>query len=388
MANTGFIDTARRQIRLMCSRKMYLFGMILVPIFVAVFFLDLLWPGLPLNVPTAVVDLDHSEMSRQVTRSLNATELLDVKVEAESYDQALEKVRTGEVFGFFVIPANFQRDALAGNSPTLEYYSNMTYFVPGTLAFKGFKSVAVATAGGVIQNVLSSMGVAPQASEALIKPLDLGINAIGNPWMNYSYYLTPSFSMATFALMVMLMTVFTITIEIKHDTSRQWLATAHDNIWVALAGKLLPMTVIFSAVGLFILWLLFGWRHFPMNGSLGAVVAATLLMVPAYQMFAVFICSVLPNPRLAFSICSLFGILSFSFTGFSFPVEDMYGALAVFSYLAPVRYWLLIYFNEALNGYPLFFSRYYFVALILFSLFGGILVARLKRACLKPVYVP
>ena len=247
----------------MGSRKMYIFGMLVVPVFMAFFFLDLLSPGLPNRVPTAVVDLDHSTMSRTVTRSLEALQVLDLSERCESYDQALERVRQGKIFGFFVIPADFEKNALSGNEPTLEYYSNMTYFVPGTLAFKGFKTVAVATSGGVVQQTLVSLGATPGQVAALVQPLSLDVYGLNNPWMSYSIYLCPSFTMATFVLMIMLMTVFSITIEIKEGTSPQWLATSHGSILVAVASKLLPQTVIFAAVGIFIQWLFFGLSHFP-----------------------------------------------------------------------------------------------------------------------------
>ena len=372
----------------MGSRKMYIFGMLVVPVFMAFFFLDLLSPGLPNRVPTAVVDLDHSTMSRTVTRSLEALQVLDLSERCESYDQALERVRQGKIFGFFVIPADFEKNALSGNEPTLEYYSNMTYFVPGTLAFKGFKTVAVATSGGVVQQTLVSLGATPGQVAALVQPLSLDVYGLNNPWMSYSIYLCPSFTMATFVLMIMLMTVFSITIEIKEGTSPQWVATSHGSILVAVASKLLPQTVIFAAVGIFIQWLFFGLSHFPLNGSLGWMIVATLLTVVASQGVGLFVSSVVPNPRLAFSLTALFGILSFSFTGFSFPVESMYGWLGIFSYLAPIRYWFLIYINEALNGVGLYYSRYYFVALIVLPLVACTLLRRLRSACLKPVYVP
>ncbi|MEZ3576991.1 MAG: ABC transporter permease [Muribaculaceae bacterium] len=388
MSNLGFIEGIRREIRRMGSRKMYIFGMLVVPVFMAFFFLDLLSPGLPNRVPTAVVDLDHSTMSRTVTRSLEALQVLDLSERCESYDQALERVRQGKIFGFFVIPADFEKNALSGNEPTLEYYSNMTYFVPGTLAFKGFKTVAVATSGGVVQQTLVSLGATPGQVAALVQPLSLDVYGLNNPWMSYSIYLCPSFTMATFVLMIMLMTVFSITIEIKEGTSPQWLATSHGSILVAVASKLLPQTVIFAAVGIFIQWLFFGLSHFPLNGSLGWMIVATLLTVVASQGVGLFVSSVVPNPRLAFSLTALFGILSFSFTGFSFPVESMYGWLGIFSYLAPIRYWFLIYINEALNGVGLYYSRYYFVALIVLPLVACTLLRRLRSACLKPVYVP
>ena len=384
----SFISGIKREVNRMCSRKMYIFGMVIVPIFTIIFFLSLLHSGLPEQVPTAVVDLDHSSMSRSVTRSLKALQLLDICEEAESYDQALDQIREGKTFGFFVIPANFEKDALSGNTPTLEYFTNMTYFVPGTLSFKGFKTVAVATAGGVVQQTLVSLGVDPQNVASLVQPVAVDQFPLHNPWMNYSYYLTPSFSMATFALMIMLMTVFSITIEIKEGTSPQWLATNGGSMVQAVATKLLPQTVVFMAVGLFILWLMFGYSHFPLNGSLFWLIVATFLLVTASQGFALFVTTVVPNPRLSFSLCALFGILSFSFTGFSFPVQSMYGALAVFSWLAPIRYWFLIYINEGLNGVGLYYSRFYYVALILFPFVAGVMLRRLRKARLNPVYVP
>lgn len=127
----------RRECLRMSGRRIYLFGIILVPLFVTVFFLSLLNEGLPMRIPTAIVDLDHSSMSRSLTRSLDALQLTEISQKCESYDEALKLIRNGSVFGFFVIPDNFEKNTLAGNSPTLEYYSNMTYFVPGSLAFKG-----------------------------------------------------------------------------------------------------------------------------------------------------------------------------------------------------------------------------------------------------------
>ncbi|MEZ3520247.1 MAG: ABC transporter permease [Muribaculaceae bacterium] len=388
MTDTGFLAGVRREIRRMASRKMYIFGMVAVPVLMAVFFLSLLKPGLPLKVPTAVVDLDHSSMSRTVTRSLNALELIDINRDFESYDEALAGIRRGEIYGFFVIPDNFEKDAIGGRTPTLEYYTNLTYFVPGTLSFKGFKTVAVSTAGSVVRASLVSLGVDPEQVGAMLQPIVIDNHPIGNPWLSYAIYLCPSFTFATFALMIMLMTVFSITMEIKNGTSVGWLATAKGRITVAVSSKLLTHTVVWFAIGLFISWLLWGWSHFPVNGSLGWLLAAVALLILACQAFGLFIASVVPNPRLAFSLTALFGILTFSFTGFSFPVQSMYGFLAVFSWLSPVRYFFMIYINEGLNGYPLFYSRMWYVALMLFPVVACSLLWRLKKACERPVYVP
>ena len=71
-----------------------------------------------------------------------------------------------------------------------------------------------------------------------------------------------------------------------------------------------------------------------------------------------------------------------------FPVENMYGAVAIFSYIVPVRYYFLIYIDQALNGISLYYSRYYFVALAIFPLIASTMLWRLKKACRKPIYLP
>lgn len=383
----GLKASILREVRRLGSRKMYICAMVFVPMLCALFFVSLMEPGLPLKTPVAVVDLDHSTMSRKVTRTLDALETLDVSRRLESYDKAVDAVRRGDIFGFFIIPANFEADALGGRTPTMEYYSNMTYFVPGTLTFKGFKTVAVTTAGGLVTATLVTAGADPAMVGSLIQPMTIQEHTIGNPWLNYSVYLCPSFLFGVLALMIFLTTAFAITMEIKNGTSPEWLATAHGRMSVALLGKLLPHMLIFDIVGIGIMSILWGYCHFPVAGSLWWFALALMLFVPACQAFALFVVCILPNPRLSFSVLSLLGILSFSLTGFSFPVQSMYGALAIFSYAIPVRYLFLIYASDILNGWPIYYARLYYVALILFVPIGCTMIWKLKRACLHPVYV-
>lgn len=388
MASTGFIATVRREVGRMCNRRLYFWTMLVVPVGFALFFLSLLDEGLPLKSPTAIVDMDHTSMSRQAVRSLQAMELISVNEKANSFHEAMMMVDKGQILGFFYIPEGFQKDALSGRTPTLSYYSNMAYFVPGTLAFKGFKTLAVSTSGSIVKTTLVSVGVGDNLANAILQPMVVQDHEIGNPWTNYSIYLSNSFIPGLIELMVMLVTAFSIGEELKRGTSVGWLRTSGGSILTAVAGKLLPQTVIFSAVGIFIQSLLFRYFHFPMNGSLWAMALAMVLLVVASQGLALLLSSLFVNLRMAVSSVSLMGILAFSVTGFSFPVQSMYGGIAVFSYIFPVRYYFLIYIDQALNGIPLYYSRWYFAALLLFPLAGCAMLRQLKRACVKPVYLP
>lgn len=362
--------------------------MLLVPVFGCFFFLNLMNEGLPLKVPSAIVDLDHSQLSRTVTQNLASTELIAVDKAPEDYHAALEMMRRGEIFGFFLIPDGFERDAVAGKETTISYYNNMSIFVPGTLAFKGFKTVSVTTIAGVAITKLSAMGMTDAEATALLSPVNFKIKSPGNPWMNYSVYLCNSFLPGLLALMVACVTAFSICEEIKRGTSVRWLSRAGGSMFVAIIGKLIPQSILFTSVGVLMQALMFKYCHFPLNNHALHMIFAIWLMVIACQWFAVTICCLLPNLRLALSICSLTGILAFSIAGFSFPVEQMYGGIGIFSYILPVRYYFLIYIDQALNGIPIYYSRFYYIALLCFPLVGMLGLRRLRKRCLNPVYVP
>lgn len=370
------------------SRRVYLTLLIAVPLLFTFFFINLMDEGVAVKVPSSVVDLDNSSLSRDVIRNLGSSELVDIVAKDESYHKAMEKVRSGKTYGFFMIPENFQRDAISGRTPTITYYCNLTYFVPGTMMFKGFKTTAVTTAGGLVQTNLVSRGLTENFAMATIQPVVVQQQSPGNPWMNYNYYLTDSFVPGIICLVVALVTAYSICDEIKRRNSRRWLERSGNSVVIALAGKLIPQGIVGVAVGLACQGIMYGFNHFPMNCSVWHMIWAMVLMVFASQAFAVTVCCLITNLRLAVSICSLTGILAFSLAAFSFPVDAMYPPIGIFSYILPVRYYFLIYIDQALNGIPLYYSRYYYIALIIFLLVPLGLLWRLKKRLEAEVYIP
>ena len=377
----------KRELRRLTSRKIYIFMMLIVPLGFTFFFLNLMNEGLPLRIPVGMVDLDHTSLSRKVGRALNASELIDLSSSPENFHQAMQQVKSGEIYGFFLIPNDFQQKAIGGGTPTLSFYSNMTIFVPGSLSFKGFKTIAVTTSGGIVKTTLVGMGLGEETAGSLIQPVVINSHPLNNPWLNYSFYLSQSFIPCLLALIVLLITVFSICEEKKRGTSVEWLAMAKGNMAVALAGKLLPQTVIFTIVGVTMQAIMFGFLHFPLNCHPLHMILAVILLVMASQAFATFITEMLPNLRMAMSIVSLVGILCFSIAGFSFPVDKMYGGVAIFSYILPIRYYFLIYIDQALNGIPLYYSRFYYIALLVFLFLPLLGLRRLAKQLAHPVYV-
>lgn len=385
------LASLRRGILTLGRRRIHLFMMIVVPLAGAFFFLSLMHSGLPVKIPVGIVDQDNSPMSRQISRGLDSEMLIDITQSSESYSAAMAKMRSGEIYGFFHIPHGFQQKVLSGRTPTVSYITNMSIFVPGTLSYKAFTTIAVETASDVVTTTLEVSGLSAAmggGDSSALMPLRLDTHPISNPCTNYSIYLSPSFLVGLIALLTMVVTVFTITSEFKQGTSPEWLATARGSMLKALAGKLLPQTVIFSAMGIFTQAIMFKWLDFPMLCPAWHIILAMILLVLACQAFATVIVEILPNMRLALVSVSLVSILTFSIAGFSFPVDKMYGAIGIFAYILPVRYYFLIYIDQALNGLPLYYSRVYYIVLLGMLLLPLLGLGRLKRRCLNPVYVP
>lgn len=375
-------------IRQLVSRPIYLITMVGVPLFCTFFFLDFMTEGLPLKTPAAVVDLDNTPVSRNVARNLGASELVDLQYRPTSYAEAMELLKSAKIFGFFMIPRDFQADAEAGRETAITYYCNMAYFIPGTLSFKSFKQTAVTISGSIVMTTLVGAGLNEGLVGNLMQPVVTQEHTIGNPWLNYSIYLSNSFLPCLLQLIIFQVTAFSLLQEIKRGTSVQWIKDAGGSVTIACAGKLIPQFVIFSLTGLAMQAMMYGFWDFPLNGNLLNMIAAMLLMVAASQAFALLISCMIPNLRFALSILSLLGILSFSIGGFSFPVEDMYPAIGIFSYLIPARHYFLIYTNVALNGFEIYYCRWEYIVLILFLLAPMGMLWKLKRYSLNPVYIP
>lgn len=150
----------------------------------------------------------------------------------------------------------------------------------------------------------------------------------------------------------------------------------------------MPQTIIWMVIAIFMEAWLFKINGYPVYGSWFWLTLSELMFVLACQGMALFFFGLFPNLRLSLSISALTGILSFSIAAFSFPVESMYPAVGIFSWIVPTRYNFLIYIDQALNGIDIYYSRIWFVAYIVFMLLPLLLVRRIGKCMEKPVYAP
>ena len=376
----GLGATIRREFKRLYSRPLYLFCMIIAPLFCTFFFTTLMADGLPSKLPIAAVDLDHSATSRNLLRNLNAFQQVDIRENFNSVQEAKNAMQRNEIYGFFYIPENFAVDAQSQRQPTLSFYTNDAFLIAGSLLFKNMKTMGEMASGGATLSVLLAKGLTKEQAQAVIMPMSVDSRPLNNPWLNYSVYLSNTILPGILSLMVLMITVFSIGSELKENSARQWLRTGDRSIFTALLGKLIPQTIIWFLVGGFILIYLYGYLSYPCNSGILPMFLAMICLIFASQGLAIFIYGVAPILRLALSAVSLWGVLSFSISGFSFPIMAMDPTLQVATDLFPLRHYFLIYVNSALNGYPIGYAWTNYVALLIFMLLPLLVLRRLKKA--------
>ena len=384
-----FNESIKRGLVQLVRRQLYWLVMIVAPILCAIFLLELMKAGTIHRVPVGIVDLDNSMVSRRIERNLMGMQQVDIVDHYTDYRAALDAVQRGDIYGFILIPDRLEHKALSGQEPVVSYYVNYAYFPPASIQYKGFKTITMMANGAIAKTTLDATGLlTDRGVMTLLQPILTQVHSLNNPWLNYSYYLNMSFIPCLLALFIMLTTTFSIGTELKYGTCREWIDSAGRSIEFALFGKLAPHTFIFTCTGWMIQFLMYRVYGLPLNCNPWHMILAMPLFVLANQGFALTMMCIAPNFRYGTTLCTLLGMLSFSFCGFSLPAEAMYPWVHALGCVVPIKFYFLLSIDQALNGIPFYYSRLYYVALIAFIAAPWPLLWRLKRECINPVYVP
>lgn len=378
----------KRECRRLVSRPLYLFCMVIAPAFCYVFFTTLMGSGLPTELPVGVVDLDNTATTRNIIRNLDAFQQTKITAHYTSFADARIAVQERKIYGFYFIPEKTTQKTLSSRRPTVSFYTNNSYLIAGSLLFRDMKMMSELANGAVIRETLYAKGATEDQAMGFLQPIVIETHALNNPWLNYSVYLCNTILPGVLMLLIFMVTVYSIGVEIKDRTAREWLRMGNNSMYISLAGKLLPQTVVFFLMSILYNVYLYGYLHFPCNSGILPMIFAGLLLVLASQACGVVMIGTLPTLRLGLSFASLWGVISFSISGFSFPVMAMNPVLQALSNLFPLRHYFLIYVDQALNGYSMAYSWMSYTALLIFIMLPFLIMNRLKGALVYYKYIP
>ena len=158
----------------------------------------LVFYGLPydnqiiVKIPTAIVDMDQSRISRDLTDKLKATAVIDCVVQTADFSQAQSAFRRSEADVIVVIGENFARDIARGEQTAVTVFSN------GALPVKGRAVSAAVLTIVTEENMVSAASrlVAQGLDPILVKrmtmnPSPFASQDLFNTISGYGYYTVP-----------------------------------------------------------------------------------------------------------------------------------------------------------------------------------------------------
>lgn len=377
-----------RELRRLARQPIYWFCMVGAPLFCYIFFTTMMAKGLPDSMPLGLVDEDHTTTSRNLARNLDAFQATDIALEYANVSDARRAVQRGEIYGFYLIPRGTTSKAQLQRVPRVSFYTNYSYLVAGSLLYRDMRTMSELASGAATRTVLYAKGATERQAMGFLQPIVIDMHAINNPWLNYNIYLTNVLIPGCLAIFIFMTTVYSLGTELKFGTADDLMKRSNNSIVVAMTGKLIPQYIIFLLMGTVYVLLLYGYLHFPCHCGIGRMWALMALYVLACQGLGVFMFAMLPTLRLALSFASLWGVISFSISGMSFPIMAMHPVLRGLSLLFPLRHYFLLYVNSALDGYAMANAWPYVLALLGFALLPWPCMARLKHVMLHCTYEP
>lgn len=292
------------------------------------------------ELPTAVVDLDHSRLSRQMVVRLDLTEELKVRYIIEDMDRMRYLIDAGEARIAVIIPAGLARELGSSQEP-----QSIQIIVDGT------NTVAAVVGIGAANGVISRIGADLAAGYGLPAPefIDFRSNVRFNPSMNIRDFTIP----AQLGFIVFQVTLAVASLGFARErelgTLEQLMVTPLRRLELAL-GKAVPATAIgqLNFLGMFAMSRLM--FQVPMHGSLPLLVALTLLFVMAVANWGVVISAISRTQQQAILFIFIQAMVEMTLSGYLVPVKSMPWLLRIISYVSPLQHYMTILRSVMLKG--------------------------------------
>lgn len=381
---------AWREMAAFKRRPLLIFCMLVAPLFGTVFFASLMSEGLPSQLPTGLVDEDDTQTTRSIVRVLSAMKTTRLDHRYHTFSEAREAMQRGDIYAFFYIPDGTTEKALASRQPSISFYTNDSYYVAGALLMKDLKVISEMAGLAVTKATLQAKGVPDSQIMGILQPIVIETHPLGNPYLSYGVLLNNLIMPGIVILLIMLTTTYTIGLEWKIGTQHYLLNDlAGGSVPVALSGKLLPQTVIYTFVFCFIDVYFYKFMNYPCQCGLLSMMLLGFFVVLAAQALGLTLYGIFVGQmRMSMSSAALLGVLSISMAGFSYPVPAMTPLLQHLSWIFPLRNYFLIYANQCLNGYPIVYAWKPVLALLIIMALPFLFIGRYRKAFNEKAYVP
>src|SRR5450830_1313709 len=308
--------------------------------------------GIARDLPIAVIDKDGSSLSRQLTRWLDASPGIEVEAQVSSSDAALHLLRERKVFGYLVIPDDFEKQLLGGRQATVQWLYNAQFSSHAGALSRDVRTVTTTLSAGIEMTARAKKGVSTIQAAAQFEPIRTQLNSLYNENISYEAFLTLALMPSMLQIFIVIAVVTTIGRELRDGTVPLWLASAHGSWLRAVAAKLVFPLIAYSALALLYLLFFSLVRDWAVAGSLVGLLLSMLLLVLAYCGLATLLIAATLSLRLSLSGAAFITAPAFAFAGQAFPLMAMPAPARAWAEALPLTHYLQLQTKYWLAGAP------------------------------------
>jgi ABC-2 type transport system permease protein len=298
------------------------------------------------HVPTVVLDLDHSQESRELISRFTSSPYFDVQRQLTGSRQIRDLIDRGEATVGLEIDAGFAQKLRKGETAPLQVIVDATNSNTALIASGYTTQIALGFARDYQQDRIYR--IAPQLTEA-IPSVELEERPWYNPSLSSRWFFVPGVIGSLTLVLVITLTAFAVVREREIGTLEQIMVTPIRPAEFIL-GKTLPAFLL----GLFDVALIAAvgtlWFEIPFRGHIAVLLTGAVLFLVCMLGVGLLISTVSSTQQQALVTAFFFIMPSVSFSGFGFPISTMPQWMQYLSYAIPLRYFLVVLRGTYLKG--------------------------------------
>jgi len=298
------------------------------------------------HVPTVVLDLDHSQESRDLISRFSSSPYFDVQRQLTDSRQVGDLIDQGKATIGLEINADFAQNLRKGQTAPLQVIVDATNSNTALIASGYITQIALGFAQDYQKDRIYR--ISPQMMEE-IPSVQLEQRPWYNPDLRSRWFFVPGVIGSLTLVLVVTLTAFAVVREREIGTLEQIMVTP-----IRPAEFILGKTLPFFLIGLFDVSLIATvgtlWFQVPFRGQILVLVAGAILFLLCMLGVGLLISTVSSTQQQAMVTAFFFIMPAITFSGFGFPISTMPQWLQYLTYLSPLRYFLVVLRGTYLKG--------------------------------------
>lgn len=298
------------------------------------------------HVPTAILDLDHTQESRELISRFTSSPYFDVEGQSADSRQLGDLIDRGQATVALRIDAGFAERLRKGQTAPLQVIVDATNSNTALIAGSYISQIAMGFAQEYQRDRIYR--IAPQFTEVMPS-----VTPEPRPWYNPSFssrwFFVPGIIGNLALILVITLTAFAVVREREIGTLEQIMVTP-----IRPAEFILGKTLPFFFIGAFDIALIAMvgtfWFQVPFRGQVGVLALGAVLFLISMLGVGLLISTVSSTQQQAMVTAFFFIMPAIIFSGFGFPISTMPHWMKIITYLDPLRYFLVILRGTYLKG--------------------------------------